>query len=79
MTSSATVKVRIAVVVDPTGDWCAGGWKDCKGWQEAIDELSWDFEDAHGEARYWVTIELPVPPPTVEPIEVEATVVEKVT
>lgn len=74
---SATVKVRIAVVVDPTGDWCAGGWKDCKGWQEAIHELNW--EDVRGESRYWVTLELPVPPAASEPTEVEAKVVEKVT
>lgn len=63
----ATVKVRIAVAVDADGDWnaCGGsGMDDGEAMDIAIDVVG------NGEARYWLTAELPVP----EPQEIEATV-----
>ena len=54
--SKKTVTVRIAVAVDPSGDWSASGWKDAK------DAMGCAVESIGvGEARYWVTAELPIP------------------
>ena len=63
-------------MVDPKGEWCASGWHDLPSWEDALNELNW--EAARGEARYWVTLELPVPPPALEPTEIEAKLVEAV-
>jgi hypothetical protein len=63
------VKVRIAVAVDPTGSWNASGW-DRADDDEMMRMACEVLED--GEARYFLTAELPVPeivdiPATVEP------------
>jgi anti-sigma factor RsiW len=53
-----TVKIRIAVAVDPTGDWNAyggGSMKDKDAMEFATEVL------ADGETRFWLTAELPVP------------------
>lgn len=62
-----TVKVRIAVVVDPTGDWSSAGWpgSDADKMNLAADPLN------EGEARYWLEAELPVP--TVNTVQAEVT------
>ena len=52
-----TVKVRIAVAVDPDGKWSAYG---CPGADETDMDIAVDAV-APGEARYWVTAELPIP------------------
>jgi len=53
-----TVKVRIAVAVDKTGDWNAFGSKG----SAAHDAMSIAVEMVEdGEVRYWVTAELPIP------------------
>lgn len=59
---SKRVKVRVAVAVDPSGNWAAYGFSrtddspaDKEAWEVVLDIV----ED--GEARYWVTAELPVP------------------
>lgn len=56
-----TVRVRIAVAVDPSGDWSASGWKTSNGpaGKEAMD-IALDSV-GEGEARYWVEAELPLP------------------
>lgn len=64
-----TVKVRIAVAVDPSGDWNSDGWmrgKDKDMREQAVDPLQ------DGAAVYWLTAELPVP----EAQEIAATVEE---
>lgn len=53
-----TVKVRIAVAVDPDGKWAATGWEGLKT-DEAFDFILDDLK--HGESRFWLTAELPVP------------------
>ena len=59
----ATVVVKIAVAVDPTGQWNAVGWpasdnlNDCN--PQAMDIAA--SAHAEGEARYWVTAVLQVP------------------
>ena len=53
-----TVKVRIAVAVDPDGDWHACGWSgssDETMMRTAVDTI------AEGERRYWIEAELEVP------------------
>lgn len=62
--TAKTVKVRIAVAVDPEGKWQAHGWqprpdhvqRDAKFMQDTARE---DLE--YGEAMYWIEAELPVP------------------
>jgi hypothetical protein len=60
----ATVRVRIAVAVDPSGKWNAVGYtKDGDANNLLSDE---DMESAcefvsGGEARYWITATLAVP------------------
>lgn len=64
-----TVTVRIAVAVDPSGAWNAyggGSLKDKDAMEFAVEVLG------DGEARFWLTAELPVPeiaevPACVEP------------
>ena len=61
-----TVKVRIAVAVDPKGHWQASGWRDAG---EEVWDCVLDCVD-DGEARFWITAELPIP----ESIEVQGKV-----
>ena len=54
----ATVKVRIAVAVDPDGDWNSCGWKD----GDDKDKMGMCCDTlGSGEARYWLEAELPIP------------------
>ena len=56
---SNTVKVRIAVAVDGSGNYIAYSdvWK--KSWEDCMELMLDDLEP--GEARYWVEAELPLP------------------
>lgn len=54
-----TVKVKIAVAVDPDGDWNANGWSSADDDIMMMDLVVDTLKD--GEARYWVEAELPVP------------------
>lgn len=68
-----TVKVRIAVAVDPSGDWNACG---CKGMEDGeMMALACDTVGG-GEARYFLTAELPIPSPSEIPARVESEVTE---
>ena len=72
---SDTIKVRIAVAVAPSGSWHAAGGGiigETASEREARDADNMNFaseiwegnnECADGEARYWVTVELPIPAP----------------
>jgi hypothetical protein len=78
--STRTVSVRIAVAIDPDGNWNASGWgklgndpskNDKEAMGIAVEIL------AEGESRFFFTAELPVPdvnrdtpeiPATVEPV-----------
>ena len=65
---SRTVRVRIAVAVDPTGDWSSAGWKSAdpgKLHSYAVEDLE------PGERRYWLEADLEIPEVTamcVEPL-----------
>lgn len=68
MADQQTVKVRIAVAVDPTGAYSATGY-DTMSEKNGFDFITDTLQP--GEARYWVTAELPIPaapevPGTVE-------------
>jgi len=66
-----TVKVKIAVSVDPTGDWFSAGWKGAS--EEEMHSYTIDGLE-NGESRYWLEAELPVPEaPTIHPTVTEAT------
>jgi len=67
-----TVRVRIAVAVDPDGNWCAMGWKD----GDDTEWMSCALDDvAEGEAQYFVEATLSLP----EAVTVEADKIESVT
>ncbi len=64
---SKTVKVRVPVAVDHEGRYAA-----CRWWNEGREGDWRDFMDValdelhEGEARYWLTAELPIPEVEVE-------------
>ncbi|TPG41930.1 hypothetical protein EAH89_28195 [Roseomonas nepalensis] len=64
MSEPKTITVRIAVAVDAEGKWFASGWHDARG-NDAMTAAS--EQVALGEARYWVTAELPLPMVTEVP------------
>lgn len=69
MEAPKTVKVRIAVAVDPSGDWNASGWRGCDdqtAMGNTLDTLN------EGEARYWLEAELPIPQVTTVAAEVKS-------
>jgi hypothetical protein len=53
-----TVKVRIAVAIDPTGTWSSSGYSGFEG-DKAMDYAAECL--GPGENRFWLTAELPVP------------------
>lgn len=56
-----TVKVKIAVAVDPHGNWNAVGWNEAA---KNNPNLPMDLAISsveEGEAHYWITAELPIP------------------
>lgn len=67
----ATIVVKIAVAVDPSGKWNAAGWSqiDSQFPDEAacMDAAIEGLGEGDGEARYWVTAVLRVP--ETEPVE----------
>jgi hypothetical protein len=53
-----TIKVRVAVAIDPSGKWNALGWSgecDYVIMRDCVEHLE------EGEARYWLEAELPIP------------------
>lgn len=69
-----TVKVRIAVAVDPKGRWCTHGNGELeagllypKNHDELLETIDLD-QCGPSEALFWLTAELPIP----EPVEVAA-------
>ncbi len=65
-----TVKVRIAVAVDPKGRWYAMGTPSLpRNHDELLETVDMD-QCGPNEALFWVTAELPIP----EVLEVEGEV-----
>lgn len=68
--SAKTVRVRIAVAVDPSGMWCASGWMDYATQAPVGGEAMDVCVDAvaQGAARYWIEADAPLPlePQTIE-------------
>ncbi len=62
-----TVRVRVAAAVDHDGFWSALGWPNADG--EDMREACANVGD--GEARYWITAELPIPKPGEVETQVE--------
>lgn len=63
-----TVRVKIAVAVDKTGDWNAiGGFGQEE--KESMKDAMTDLE--YGEVHYWLTADLPIPEETTVEAEVE--------
>lgn len=58
MSEPKTVRVRIAVAVDPGGNWCASGWMT--GSPESMMDNCLD-EVGAGEARFWIEADVPLP------------------
>lgn len=73
MTAPRTVKCRIALAVDRSGAWCAGGSADKKG--RLYDGMDYILDGLDtGEARYYVEVEVPIP--TTPTIQAQATPAE---
>ena len=73
--SEETIKVRVAVVLGPSGSWAAvGGDSPTEiGWRDTLDEA---WEDEPGQKGYWLVATLPKPAKVPEPVEVAAEVEE---
>jgi len=57
-----TVKVRIAVAVDPCGNWNASGWLNPDGQIAEGEAMDIAIDGVNeGASKYWVEAELPVP------------------
>ena len=55
------VMVRVAVAVDPLGNWSAAGWS-VEGEPAGVEAMGAALDGIlEGEARYWLTAELAVP------------------
>ena len=67
-----TVKVRIAVAVDPDGRWSAFAYSDKDGIVKTTHDDLFVDDMKDGEARYFVTADLPIP----ETVEIQGTVDE---
>ena len=63
-----TIKVRVAVAVDPSGTWNALGWS---GGSDGVVMTACVEHLAEGEARYWLEAELPIPEVPVIKAEVQ--------
>lgn len=64
-----TVKVRIAVAVDPDGDWYAAGWSSRDSNYED-DAMSCCLENiGYNERRYFIEAELTIPGATPETVQ----------
>lgn len=63
-----TVKIRVAVAVDPSGDWYAAGWSMYNGEPNSVEAMDEAIDGVEsGEACYWLEAELPIPEfPTVQ-------------
>lgn len=58
MSEQRTVRVRIAVAVDPQGRWAAQGWfASDPDWTDVICDVG------SGEVRYWIEADVPLPAP----------------
>lgn len=56
---SKQVKVRIAVCVDPTGDWCAVGWRTTT--EDDLISTAEEGVNNDGYTLYWVEANLDIP------------------
>jgi hypothetical protein len=58
------MKIRIAVVISPTGEWFAAGWERGQGKLPVTDKEKMDCALDQGpgnEARYFIEAEIPLP------------------
>lgn len=53
------VRVRIAVCIDSTGDWCAGGWKTTT--EDDLISTAEEGVNNDGYTLYWVEADLDIP------------------
>ena len=67
------MKVRIALAIDPTGQWNAMGWGDKTFVRSDADKMALAVEPlAEGEARYWIEVEIEPPVPVVATLVAKA-------
>lgn len=71
------IRVRAALAVGPNGEWTFSGWGNKTGM--ADPEMAMDLacqEIPPGEARYWVEVEVEIPP-EAPVLEATATLVQE--
>jgi len=57
-----TVRVRIAVTVDPDGNWRSAGWKESGYGDDERDIRDCVEENADDMAKlYWIEADVPIP------------------
>jgi len=73
MNEPKTIRIRIAVAVTPDGKWVAHGCSTCGNDDRAIATVDAGISKK-GRAGYvvhWVTVDVPLPEPTIIPGRVE--------
>lgn len=64
-----TVKVRIAVAVDETGEWCSAGWSGYANDDDLMGSARNGVVDNFAR-EFWIEAEIPIPRPTTIPATV---------
>jgi hypothetical protein len=54
---AGSIKIKIALAINPEGEWIAYGYKEMIGWDDAMDS----FEPLDMECRFFIEAEVPLP------------------
>ena len=55
----ATQKVRVKVLIGPSGDYCAYGWQGAS--DKDPDDTIYEVITEFGAREYWLTADVPIP------------------
>jgi hypothetical protein len=73
MPGMKTIRVRIAVAVDPGGSWSSCGWQHADNAPRSDEDKAMDALDTMSAAAVVHFVEADIPLPTTETIEGEVT------
>ena len=65
------IKIRIALEIDPDGDWYAYGDANGGEFEEVIRAIEFGALNPGG-SRYWIEAEIPVPDANIETVKGDA-------
>lgn len=74
MDKPKTVRVRIAVAVDETGDWSAAGWRmhpsrKAGKHDDELKEIALDRVQGKCVGFHWIEADIPIPETTTQVVE----------